>query len=149
MLHICQKYEFIIIIMAWLLLKKPKDKIPNAQNRRSGGKANHIYETFKNTMIPHGYNICAKSYDMSKAKTCEYSQLDHALPHWKCVFQYCAQFQSIIIPDLETNHKHLNPSASFRFQIYHIIAHCKKHGRILLTESKLCRKCQQDTNSGQ
>ena len=29
------------------VIKKLKDQIPNAQNKRSGGKANQIYETYK------------------------------------------------------------------------------------------------------
>ena len=41
-------------------LKKLKNQSQNAQNRRSGGKANHIYETYKNTIMPHGRHIYAK-----------------------------------------------------------------------------------------
>ena len=41
-------------------LKKPKDKSQNAQSRSSGEKANHIHETYKNTMIPHGRHVYAK-----------------------------------------------------------------------------------------
>ena len=67
-------------------LKKIKDQIQNSQNRRSGEKANFIYETYKNTVIPHGRHIYAKSSDMAKAKRCAYPQSNNALPHWKCVF---------------------------------------------------------------
>ena len=49
-------------------LEKLKDKIKNAQRRRSGEKAHHIYETYKNTVIPHGHHIYAKSCDMENAK---------------------------------------------------------------------------------
>ena len=34
-------------------LKKLKDKIQNAQSRRSIEKAHHIYTTYKNTVMPH------------------------------------------------------------------------------------------------
>ena len=51
-------------------LKKIKDLIQNAQNRRSGEKANIIYETYKNTVMPHGHHIYAKAYDTAKAKMC-------------------------------------------------------------------------------
>ena len=51
-------------------LEKLKDLIQNAQNRRSGGKVNCIYETYKNTFMPHRRHINAKSYDMAKAKMC-------------------------------------------------------------------------------
>ena len=49
-----------------------------------GNKKIRIYETYKNTVIPHGRHIYAKAYDMSKATISAYSQSDHALPHWKC-----------------------------------------------------------------
>ena len=41
-------------------IKKLKDQIQNAQNRRSGEKAHHIYETYKNTVMPHGRHINEK-----------------------------------------------------------------------------------------
>ena len=111
MLHICQNYAFIITSIARLLFKKLKDLSKNAQNRRSQEKANHIYETYKNTVMPHGRHIYAKAYDMAKAKMCANSQLDYVLPHWKCVLRCCAQFPSINIPDQETDDKNPNPNA--------------------------------------
>ena len=68
-------------------LKKLKDQSQNAQNRRSGEKSHHIYETYKNTVIPHVRHIYAKAYDMEKATICAYPQSGNALPHWKCVFR--------------------------------------------------------------
>ena len=50
-------------------LKKLKDKIQNAQNRRSGGKVNRFYDTYKNTVMPHERHIYAKVSDMEKATT--------------------------------------------------------------------------------
>ena len=38
-------------------LKKLKYIIQNTQNRRSGEKSNSIYETCKNTVMPHGHHI--------------------------------------------------------------------------------------------
>ena len=32
-----------------------------------GEKQIHIYETYKNTVMPHGRHIYAKAYDMEKA----------------------------------------------------------------------------------
>ena len=37
-----------------------------------GEKKIYIYKTYKNTAIPHGSHIYAKSYDMAKAKICAY-----------------------------------------------------------------------------
>ena len=99
--------------------------------------------------MPHGRHIHAKAYNMAKATMCAYSQSDHALPHWKCVLRCCAKCPSINIPDQETDDKHPNPSPSIRFHIYHLIARCTKHGRLPLTDKKICRKCQQDSASGQ
>ena len=45
-------------------LKKPKDLSQNSQSRSSSEKSNHIYETYKNTMMPHGSHLYAKAYDM-------------------------------------------------------------------------------------
>ena len=53
-------------------LEKLKDKSKNAQRRRSGKKAHHIYETYKNTVMPHGRHIYAKASDMANAKICTY-----------------------------------------------------------------------------
>ena len=52
---------------------KLKDLSQNAQNIRSGEKANHIYETYKNTVMPHGRHIYANAYDMAKATMCKKS----------------------------------------------------------------------------
>ena len=72
-----------------MYLKKLKDKSQNAQNRRSGEKSHHIYETYKNTVVPHGRHIYATASDMEKATMCKYPQSDHALPHWKFVLRCC------------------------------------------------------------
>ena len=49
--------------------------------------------------MPHGRHIYAKSSDMEKAKICAYTQSDHALPQWKCVLQFCADYLCINITD--------------------------------------------------
>ena len=64
-----------------------------------GKKQIRIYETYKNTVIPHGLHIYAKAYDTERETMCEYSQSDHALPHWKYVLQCCAQCAIINLPD--------------------------------------------------
>ena len=132
-----------------LYFKKLKDLIQNDQNRRSGGKANRIYETYKNTVMPHGHHIYAKEYDMSNPKICAYSQSNHALPNCKCVLRCCAKCPSINITDQETDDQYPDTSPSIRFHIYHLIAHCKKHGRLPLTGKNICLKFQQYTASGQ
>ena len=84
-------------------LKKLRDKIQNDQSKRSGEKAHHIYETYKNIVIPHGRHIYAKSYKMENATMCTYPQSYNALPHWKCVLWCCSECPYINITDQETN----------------------------------------------
>ena len=112
------------------------------------GKSNRIYETYKNIVMPHGRHIYTKAYDMAKAKICAYSQLDHALPHWKCLLRCCSKCPSINLSDQETDDHYPNTSPSISFHIYHLIARCTKHGRLSLTDNKSCHNCQQDTASG-
>ena len=98
-------------------LKKLKYKSQNSQSRSSSEKSHHIYETYKNTVMPHGRDIYAKASDMSKAKMYTYPQSDHAIPHWKCVFQCFAECPCIDHPDQETNkHTHKqHPQLGFTF----------------------------------
>ena len=84
-------------------MKKIKDKSQNAQSRRSGEKAHHIYETYKNTEMPQGRHIYAKAYDMANTTICAYPNSDHALPHWKCVLRCCADCPCMNLPNHEKN----------------------------------------------
>ena len=70
-------------LLSWCdsYLKKLKDKIQNAQSRRSDKKPHHIYETYKTFLMPHGRHIYAKAYAVAKAVMCTYPQSDHARPH--------------------------------------------------------------------
>ena len=58
-----------------------------------------IYETYKNTVTPHGRHVYAKAYYMAKATMCSYSNSDNALSHCKCVLRCCAKCPSINLPD--------------------------------------------------
>ena len=124
-------------------LKKLKDKIQNYQSIRSSEKAHHIYTTYKNTVIPQGCHIYAKSSDMENATMCTFTHLYNALPHWKCVLRCCADFPCINRTDQETNEKHEETTPSIRFHIYHIIGRCNTHGRITLKDKKICYICKQ------
>ena len=80
-------------------LKKLKDKSQNSQSRRSSEKAHHIYETYKNTVMPHECHIYAKASNMANDTMCTYPQSDHALTHWKFVLWCCADCPCINIFD--------------------------------------------------
>ena len=54
-------------------LEKLKYQIQNDQNRRSGEKSHHIYETYKNTVMPHVRHIYAKASDMAQATMYTYT----------------------------------------------------------------------------
>ena len=98
-------------------MKTLKDKSQNAQSRRSGDKAHHIYDTYKNIVMPHGRHIYDKAYDMENATMCAYIQSDHALTHWKCVLRCCSDCTCINLPDQETdkNRKKQHPQLGFIF----------------------------------
>ena len=100
-----------------------------------------MYETYKNTVMPHGRHIYAKSSDTIKEKMCVYPLSDHALPYWKCVLQCCAKCTCVNIPDQETYDQYSGTTTSISFHIYHIISRCTAHRRILLNDKKICRTC--------
>ena len=130
-----------------MLLKKLKDNSQNAQNRRSERKEKCIYETYKNTFMPHGRHIYAKAYGTVKAKMCAYPQSYHDLSHWKCIMRCCAKHPSVNITYQETDDQYPNTITSIRFHIYHLIACSTKNGRLPLTDKKLCCKFKQYTAS--
>ena len=96
-----------------------------------------------------GVIFIAKAYDMAKGKICSYPQLDHALPHWKCVLRYFAKFPVVNLPDQETDYQYSNTSPSIRFHSYHIIVRCTTHVRLPLTDKESCRKCKHGSASEQ
>ena len=114
-----------------------------------GKKKISIYETYKNTVMPHGRHIYAKAYEMAKATMCAYPQLDHVLPHWNCVLRCCAKLPSVNIPDQETDAQYPYTSPSISFHIYHLIARCTTNVRCPLTDKKCFRKYKYDTASEQ
>ena len=73
-------------------LEKLKYQSQNAQSIKCGEKSHHIYETNKNTVMPHGRHIYDKAYNMEKAIMCTYPHSGRALPHWKFLLRCCANF---------------------------------------------------------
>ena len=71
---------------------------------------------------------------MEKETICEYPQLYHELPHRKCVLLCCSKCPSVYFPDQETDDQYSETRPSIKFYIYHIIAHCTTHVRLLLNE---------------
>ena len=48
------------------------------KNRRSGEMANQIFDTYKNTVMPHGKIIFKKSSDTAMEKMCAYTPSKYA-----------------------------------------------------------------------
>ena len=65
-----QKNAFIIVIMEWAFFEKLKDQSFNAQNISSGEMANHLFETYKNYVMPHGKHMFKTASDMAMATMC-------------------------------------------------------------------------------
>ena len=82
-----------------VILKKLRISAKMPKTEGLGGNQICIYETYKNTVMPHGRHIYAKAYDMAKAIMCAYSQSYNALPHWEFVLQCCAKCPGIDLPD--------------------------------------------------
>ena len=99
--------------------------------------------------MPHGLYIYAKVSDMAKATMCAYPQSYHALPHFKCVIQYCAKCPSVNLLDQETDDQYSNTSPYINFRIYHITARCSTCRRLALYYLKKIRKCKKDSDSEQ
>ena len=89
-----------------MVFEKLKYQSQNSQNRRSGKKENYIYETYKNTVMPHGRHIYAKASDMKKATICVYPKSDHALTHCKYVLWCCSDCPRSNISDQETDNQY-------------------------------------------
>ena len=70
-------------------LKKLENLSQNYQNRRSVEMNNRIFETYKNSVMPHGRYIYATESDMAMATMCTYPPSQHALPNCKCVLHFC------------------------------------------------------------
>ena len=81
-----------------------------------------------------------------KATMCAYTQYGRALPHWKCVLQWCYNCPCINISDQETDNHYSGTTPSIRFCVYHIIACCTDHGINPLKDKKMCRKCKQKSS---
>ena len=65
-------------LLSWCdrYLEKLKDKIQNAQSRKSCEKAHHIYETYKNTVMPYGRHIYSKSSDIANSTIAGFTKDD-------------------------------------------------------------------------
>ena len=66
-------------------MKHLKDKGHNTQNRRSSETSSRIFETYKNSVLPHIFHIYNTTVDMAMATMCPCTPEHHRLTHWKYV----------------------------------------------------------------
>ena len=94
-----------------------KDKNQQSQIRRSGEKAHHMYETYKDTVMPHGRHIYAKASDIANATMCTYPHSEHSMPHCKCVLRLFDDCPCINIPEQKIlkSMRKLHPQLGFTF----------------------------------
>ena len=72
MLHICEDNALVIIFITLDLFEKLKYQSCNTQNRRSYELENIIFDTYKNSVMPHGKNIVKTESDTNMATVCAY-----------------------------------------------------------------------------
>ena len=81
--------------------KKIKDQICNAQNRSSCEMVNLLFDTYNNSVSPHGKHMFQTSYDMTMETMWAYPSSKSSFPYWKCVLRCCTQCPRIDLPSPE------------------------------------------------
>ena len=71
----------------------------NAQSRRSGETDNFLFETNKNSVMPHGRHIHTTADDMAMTTIFAYPLSPLVLKHWKCVLHCCCNLLYIDLTD--------------------------------------------------
>ena len=122
-----------------IYMKKIKDQSCNEKNRRSGETANHIFETYKNSVMTHGKHKLKIASEMSMAKICAYPSFRYASTHWNLSLRCCAQCPRIYLPITELDHQNSHVSRTILFHVYPIIEHCTVHCRRPFNENKQCQ----------
>ena len=102
-------------------LRKLNNLSKNAQNRRSGEKSDHLFETYINSVIPHGRHIYVTEVDMAMATMCAYPPYQYSLPHFKFLLRCFSDFPHIHLPDQESDIHRYNVSPSIIFIFIRIV----------------------------
>ena len=112
-----------------IVWKEKKDKIFNAKNIRFGEIPIRLFETNKNTAMPHGKYMFQTEYETAKERMCAYSSSKNVLPHWKHVLRCSAQFSRIDLSITELVQKNPNVIPTINVYVYQHIVHCTVHVR--------------------
>ena len=109
-------------------LKHLRYRSCNVQNRRSGEISSCIFETYKNSVVPHGCHIYNTTADMSMAKMCTCTSKYHGLTHWKCVLCCCDRLSSILLPSQESIKDTTNTCPEIILNVYCNVSCFTDHG---------------------
>ena len=82
-------------------MEQLKDQSHNMQNISYGKISSSIFETYTNSVGPHGFHIHNTAAYMAMATMCTSPSAHHALPHCKCVLCCCGKCPSMVIPSQE------------------------------------------------
>ena len=91
--------------------------------------SNHVFETSKNSVMPHRKNMFKTAYDIAMATMCAYPPSKYSLPHSKYVLRCCEQCPCIDLPSPESDQYSADVSPKIRFQVYHLIKCCTLYVR--------------------
>ena len=125
-------------------VKHLKNRSHNAQNRRSGKLSISLFETYKNSVRPHGCHIYNYTAYMDMAKMCPCPSQHHGLPHWKYVLLCCDKCPGITIICKDTNKDEANTCSKICFHVYRNASHCTVRGIRPYEEQTICSKCSTD-----
>ena len=103
--------------------------------------SNILFDTHKNSVVPHGRHIYQTESDTDMSKICEYPSSQHALPQRKFVLHCCTNFPHIDLPGQESDRHHSKTSLTINFHVYHLIARCAVHGRLPIDKRKIYCLC--------
>ena len=112
-------------LLIWhdLRLKQLKDRSQKVQNRRSSKISIRIFETYNNSVQPHGCNVYNNTSDMNMAKIYPYAYKYNGLPHWKYVLCCCDKCPSTVLHIKEENKETTKTFSTIRFHVYRNVSH--------------------------
>ena len=132
-----------------IIIKKTQGSQPKFSKQKVWGKSKFTYMKHIKIQSCHMGVIFMPKHMTWKRQHCMHTHSQIIIHHTVNVYlRCCAKCPSINITDQETHDQYPNTIPSISFHVFNLIARCTKHGRLTLTDKKSCRKCQNDTDSG-
>ena len=107
-----------LLTCSYCHLKQLKDRSHNTLNRSYGEIVSRIFETYKNSIRPHGCHIYNTSTEIDMEEMCPCPYKHQVILHCKCVLRCFYKYLSIVIPILEANIDTKNTFPRIRFHVY-------------------------------